>query len=247
MQIFCDESYRRYGRHSNPHATLAAIAIPINTLRGISREIFNLKRHYFPDIIEETDFEIKGNLLLSRRSFKADIKTNEMELREKYRFFSNDIIDLCCNYQLKVFSVTKKVISKEIDLLKIKPDLSLGEPYKIMLRAVNKYIEEFYPKNIATFVFDELQRGKDEKRSLCFTRYMYKTRTGMNYSKNISILPYFANSKVSEGSQIADLFAYIINEWHQGRLELEEYYQKIKSCEYKSVTTNLKGMVYKRK
>ena len=57
---------------ATPVFTLTSIALPLNEWRTFDRKYNNLKRHFFPEILErkgrKEDIEIKGNDLTSPRN-----------------------------------------------------------------------------------------------------------------------------------------------------------------------------------
>ena len=61
----------------SPLFALGAVALPLNQWRGYDRDLLQLKRHYFPDLLAVTSarqeyFEIKGNSLTAPRSVRSE-------------------------------------------------------------------------------------------------------------------------------------------------------------------------------
>jgi hypothetical protein len=243
MHVFCDESYSSSSGITSPHSTLAGVAIPLARLKLFSRDMFNLKKRFF-NITELSEFEIKGNRLLGRNKFK----NTEQELARSYFMFVDETLDLCEKHEIKFFAVTLKMEGKD-DGLKCKTDEGPRLPihYQFLLERISQHVKETSYRPIATLVFDQMDRGTDRNRSMAFTSYMYKNLNGQRFSDNISIIPYFVDSSVSEGAQVADLLAYIVNSYREGRKELKSYFDKVSELQFKSRGRNMFGFRYKRK
>lgn len=244
MQVFCDESYSTRASTGKHHSTLSGVAIPLANLRTISRELFNLKKQYF-NVTDIGQFEIKGNLLLGRNKFK---KTDET-LSEKYFGFVRSVLTTCKKYNIRLFAIT---IQYDDDNNGIHCKSHDGMPklsphYQFLLERVNQHVLESPYKTVATLVFDQISRGSDKVRSAAFTNFMFKTRSGQRFADNVSIIPYFVDSSVSEGAQIADLVAYIVNAYNEGRNELREFYELVHELQFRSMNKNIRGIRYKRK
>ncbi|GBE29634.1 hypothetical protein BMS3Bbin04_00655 [bacterium BMS3Bbin04] len=243
MQVFCDESYSSNSNIQSPHSTLVGVAIPLVKLRSFSREMFNLKKEFF-DVTELADFEIKGHKLLNRNKFK---NTNS-DLVDQYFEFIREVFGLCHRYEIKLFSVTLRMDGKEDGLkCKTEDDLRLPIHYQFLLERINQHVKESSYISVATLVFDQMGQRTDRNRSAAFTNYMYKNVNGQRFAANVSIIPYFVDSSVSEGVQVADLLAYIVNSYREGRVELKEFFDLASDLQFKSIGRNMFGFRYKRK
>ena len=76
----------------------------------------------------------------------------------------------------------------------------------------------------------------NERLAIRFADYLYKTKSGWEFH-HILDTPFFVNSKVTPGIQIADLFAYVINQRFQkrgGKLIKKYYTEKKMQFEWES-------------
>jgi hypothetical protein len=63
--------------------------------------------------------------------------------------------------------------------------------------------------------------------------FIYGTPWGSGFH-GILGSPFLMPSRLSPGLQLADLFAYVINQHHAGRRELEEFYREVEGMQFVS-------------
>lgn len=219
MLIFIDESGHPRPTDPSPFSILSAIALKTECSRDFSRELFNLKKE-FKGIENPHEWEIKGRKLIGGRYVSP-----------RTREFIEEIFALCRLYDVKVFASIMERPKDEILDVDVNPHIH--DLYTYLMERVNRYIFEKYPERRAVFLFDSRDRMTNEKLAIIFTDFLYKTKTGWE-CKHILDTPFFVNSKVTPGIQIADLFAYTINQRFQkrgGKL-MRKYYKEIKKIQF---------------
>lgn len=219
MLIFIDESGQPRPTDPSPFAVLAAIALKSEHSRDFSREIFNLKKG-FKGIENPYDWEIKGNKLIGSKY-----------ITPRTREFIEELFALCRECEVVAFaSIMERPKDTTLD---IGIDPHIHTLYKFLMRRVNKFVLENFPERRAVFLFDSQDDRSNKRLAIRFTDFLYKTKKGWEF-KNILDTPFFVNSEMTPGIQIADLFAYIINKRFQQKKKrpIEKYYQEIKGLQF---------------
>jgi len=215
MLVFVDESYHDAGA---PHAksTFAALAIQEKRYREFDMKLFDLKRHFWK-VANPYDMELKGRKLLSSRALALP----------KNRDFIEQFIVLCKEVGAVFFAVVQEgtfTLASESDKL---PSL-----YRALMRRVNTFMEDKYTEHQATFFFDGIDHKTNAKIAISFNNFMYRHHWGQK-SKNILPTPFFCDSVVSPGIQIADVLAYCVNQRYGGRRGyLEDIFQRFRELAY---------------
>jgi len=75
--------------------------------------------------------------------------------------------------------------------------------------------------------------------------FTYKSALGGGFHGVIGS-PLFAPPSFSSGLQLVDLFAYVINQHHSGRIQMKEYFSEVESMQFvssiKQDEFDIKGM-----
>jgi len=219
MLIFIDESGQPRPNDPSPFSVLSAIALKAEHSRNFSREIFNLKK-IFKGIDDAYVWEIKGRKLLGPKYISP-----------RKREFTEEIFALCRECKVKTFA---SIMERPKDhLLDLELDPHIHELYKYLMRRINKYVLEEYQDRRAIFLFDAQDDKSNERLAKRFTNFLFKSKKGWEYL-NILDTPFFVNSKMTPGIQVADLFAYIINKRFQrkGIDPIEKFYKEIKDLQF---------------
>jgi Protein of unknown function (DUF3800) len=215
MLVFVDESYRK-AADPNARSTFSAVCIREENYRNLERKLFELNRHFWK-IENSYDFELKGRLILSERALELP----------KTREFVSQLVTLCGEVELVPFAVVQYgtfTLASESDRL---PNL-----YRGLLKRVSFFMEERYPGGHAVFFFDGIDHKTNRKVAISFKNFMQKHAWGRACT-NILTTPFFCDSVVSPGIQIADVIAYCTNERYVGRRGyLEDYFKQFRSLTF---------------
>ena len=234
MLVFADESGKYHPDDPNPYAVLAAVAVDPATNRNLSREIFNLKKKFW-GISSPFEWEIKGRKLLSKRAFTSP----------KKREFVEEIFSLCRACEVTSFATIRdRPVQMAFDIMS---ETNLPLHYGRLLERVNGFMEEYHSDQMAMMIFDAVDEGTDRLRGTAFSNFLFRSDAGKACTF-ICDTAFFASSAITPGIQIADLFAYCINQKFQGRAELDPFYEAIKEMEFISKKTEeeypLRGIRY---
>jgi hypothetical protein len=100
--------------------------------------------------------------------------------------------------------------------------------YRALIRRVNVFMQLKFPNDRAVFFFDGIDHNTNRKIAISFNNFMQKHHWGRAYVHVIPT-PFFCDSIVSPGIQVADVVAYCVNERYVGRRGyLEEYFLKFR-------------------
>lgn len=224
MLVFVDESYRK-AEEPNAKSTFSAVLIEEKRYRELDKKLFELKRVFWR--VENTyDIELKGRELLSERAISLP----------KNREFTSQLIFLCKEVGSVVFAVVQHgtlTLASQSNRL---PNL-----YRALLWRVNTFMQEKFPDDRATFFFDGIDHETNRKVAISFNNFMHRHHWGRAY-QHVLPTPFFCDSEVSPGIQLADVLAYCVNERYVGRRSyLEEYFQKFRELafNYQNPDSNL--------
>jgi len=215
MLVFVDESYdERDVPH--PKSTFSAMLIQERRYREFDMKLFELKRHFWK-VTNPYDMELKGRKLLNERVLSLP----------KNRDFVEQFITLCKEVGVVFFAVVQEgtfTLASESDKL---PGL-----YRALLRRVNTFMEDKHTDDQAVFFFDGIDHRTNQKIAISFSNFMYRHHRGQA-SKNILPTPFFCDSEVSPGIQMADVIAYCVNQRYGGRRgRLEDIFQRFRELSY---------------
>jgi len=197
--VFIDESYRGAGE-PNAKSTFAAALIREEDYRDFDTKLFQLKRAFWK-VENSYDLELKGRHLMTERALELP----------KNREFISQLIFLCKEIRAVLFAVIQDgsiTLASESNRL---PNL-----YRALLWRVNTFMQERFPQEQAVFFFDGIDHETNRKIAISFNNFMQRHHWGRGY-QNIIPTPFFCDSKVSPGIQLADVLAYCANERYVGR------------------------------
>lgn len=194
MLVFVDESWREDSQGTSK-TTYAAVLVGEGDSRDLARRFFNLKKQYWK-ISNPWQMEIKGRKLLRRRK----------RGNRKVEKFMENFFELCMDTDIVWFAVTR---DGEIRL--VSDSNYLPELYRSILWRINTYMKKTVPAEKALMFFDARDEKANRKVAQSFTNFMYRHRWGHAY-RNVIETPFFVDSIVTPGVQIADIVAYCVNE-----------------------------------
>jgi hypothetical protein len=218
MLAFIDESYRS-DNTDNPKTTFGAVLIERERYRDLDKGVFELKQHFFK-VQRGFDLELKGRFLLGERKI----------ILPKNREFIRQVLSLLKEHNVTVFAVVQDGIQ---NMTSLKTDANyLPNLYRHILRRINSFAETTSPEKLVSLVFDGIDDATNHKIGRQIYNYFYLHRWGQG-AKNILFHPFFADSKISAGIELADILAYCVNERYIGRRDyIEEFFQNFRELSY---------------
>jgi len=215
MLVFIDESYHE-ADDTNAKSTFSAVLIQERRYREFDMKLFDLKKHFWK-VANPYDMELKGRKLLGGRALELP----------KNRDFVEQFITLCKEVGAVFFAVVQDGIFPLASDSKKLPNL-----YRSLVRRVNTFMADKYPDHQAVFFFDGIDHRTNQKIAISFNNFMYRHHWGQS-SKNILPTPFFCDSEVSPGIQIADVLAYCVNQRYGGRRGyLEDIFKRFRELTY---------------
>lgn len=206
--VYIDEAGSPHGHHEPLPSdggetaifTLAGIAFPLWEWRARDREFLNLKREFYPDRIPhnkkpDPEVEIKGNDLTSPRNAH----------RARDQEFNRRVLNFILRNSGTGFGVT---------FLK-NPNSPASETsiytsaLQVMVEKISVFISEHPAFDNAILVCDSRIRGinqKDGEVARSHMSFIFGNPEGRQLI-NIMEPPMFADSRITSGLQIADIFA----------------------------------------
>lgn len=235
--VFVDESRIDRPEEDRYISTVAGVAFEENAYADFSGKLFRLKGRFFkrPGI---GDFPLRGRLLLNNRAFESFRKIE----------FVREVFSLCRLQNVKTFATTQLVSPREQGVpdafqrfreqqILTESDHAVGRGFPLrlayLMERVNSFMLESHPGQSAKLVFKIEGSGGSYAVSSSIMELMYRSPLGRGF-RGILGAPLFAPHAHAPGLQIADLFAYIINQHHAGRLRLREFYAEVESMQYVS-------------
>lgn len=235
--VFVDESKIDKPEDDRTISTVAGVAFEESAYTDFSRKLLQLKGRFFkrPGI---GDFPLRGRLLLNNRAFESYRKIE----------FVREVFSLCRLQNAKTFATTQLGSPRdrnEEDSAQHFRERQIfseggitdrrGFPLRLacLMERVNSFMLESHPGQSAKLVFKIEGPGGGYTVSTSIMQFMYRTPLGEGF-RGILGAPLFAPHAHAPGLQIADLFAYIINQHHSGRLRLREFYAEVESMQYVS-------------
>jgi len=224
MLVFIDESEWPKPYALGGYTVWAAVALQPQLSKTFSREIFNLERKFWR-ISEPHEFEIKGRKLLNRRALTSPKK---ME-------FIEEVLSLCKRYQLLAFAVGMHQLGEPMLTCFGTEESRIFRVYHYLLERVEAMMQENYPDDMATVLLDSGGIKTDKRRAIAFGNFLYGHEAGKRMQRIVET-PFFVDSTLTPGIQIADLFAYALAQQNLGRKEakLREIYDRIRELEWRS-------------
>lgn len=204
--FYIDESGSPHGHHDpisrgeTPLFTLAAVALPIWEWRARDREYLAIKRQFFPDITGRPDkrdeeLEIKGNELTSPHNRASS----------RRHAFNSRILSFLGAHSARCFGVTFLKNSAS----PAPADSIYTQALQILVERFSLFIAESHAYSNGILICDSRMkglRGKDITVARSHMSYIFGHETGRTFI-NILEAPLFADSRLTVGLQLADIFA----------------------------------------
>ncbi len=198
MLVFIDESGHPHRNDANSRPVVVAVCIAERDVREVSGQIHDLKRQLLPT----PDVEIKGRSLLNRRTFRR--------IREK-REFVDAFFELCGSLPLTVFSV---VMWRPVDEVPDRP-LWLPHQFRYLLRRAHYLARASGDHATVLFDGDGSNYGGLPRR---FDSYLFQGAEGRSLTAIVDA-PYYVDSRITVGIQVADMFAGVVRLYEEQELD----------------------------
>ena len=200
---FMDESGHP---HPNDHSTrpvLVTVCLDGSYLRTVNTEILRLKR----TILERDtfDFEMKAKKLITPATFRN---------RPAKREFVEAFFELVRNLEVVIFA---QIMERPASAPMVSENF-LPMHFRQQLYRVNRYLELHQPDELAAIMFDGdgSQFGGLATR---FSNWLYRTDGGQSLT-HLAESPFFVDSKVTPGIQVADMIASVIRQFEERNLNV---------------------------
>ena len=203
MLAFIDESGHPHPNDPNSWSVLAACCFGETESRRIAGRIHALKR----DVLQRENMEMKGLNLLNRSVYK-----NRMDRVAFVEEFFNTLLDL----EVVIFAIAIERPSAPPQ----SDDTFLPFYFQYLIERIHLLADE--RGEMATTLFDG-NGGNFGGLSRKFNSFLYRSNQGQLYTR-ITDAPFFVDSNITAGIQIADMVASVIRQYQQ-----EELYKGVPS------------------
>ena len=242
--IYIDEAGSPHGHHQlldqgeTPIFTLAAVALPLWEWRARDREYLALKRQFFPDLLgkpgkRDEEHEIKGREIASPHNRSS----------ERRHAFNKRILSFIGSHSGRCFGATFLKSSG----YPVSHQSIYTQTLQILVERFSLYIAEFPAYTNAILICDSRMkglRGQDIAVARSHMSYIFGHETGRTFI-NILEAPLFADSRLTVGLQLVDIFASNLfacqYHYHLGILpggpdysHMREYWPAIDRLQFKS-------------
>lgn len=206
--IYIDEAGNPYGHHipvqngETPIFTLAAIAFPLWEWRARDREYLSLKRQFFPDQTNrpgkrDEEFEVKGR----------EIATPRNQTSTRRHEFNKRVLSYISSHSGVGFGVSFLKNSQNPASEKS----IYTQALQILVERFSLFIAEHPAYGNAILICDSRMKGiygsqHDITVARSHMSYIFGNETGRRFI-NILEAPLFADSRLTVGLQIVDIFA----------------------------------------
>ncbi|HEX7344512.1 MAG TPA: DUF3800 domain-containing protein [bacterium] len=233
--VFLDESRCQPKGKEDYFATLAGVAFEEAQYDDFCRKFFRLKAKFFK-LDGLAEFPLRGRRMLNPRAFESYRKAE----------FIRELFSLCRLHKVVTFGSTRLFQPAQdqlpAELMPMLPasaialtDRSRKGRCSILLvyviERVNSFMLEIHPGQSAQFIFPSASAAGDSEFSAAMMDLIYKTPYGSGFHGVLGA-PLFAPAPYSPGLQAADLFAYIINQHHAGRIALKDCFDEVESMQF---------------
>ncbi len=197
MLVFIDESGQPHPKDTSQRPVILAVCIAEQDVRFISGRIYGLKR----SLDMQESMEIKAVRLLNRGTFRR--------IPEK-REFVEAFFDLVRNLPVTVFGIVMQRPQT------VPPESSiLPSQFRFLLERINMYAESC--NEMATILFDGDGKSQYGGLSAKFNNYLHRSVEGASYIR-ITDAPFFVDSNITSGIQIADMAAGVVRLYTENTL-----------------------------
>ena len=227
MLVFLDETWQSF--ESNPKekiCVLSAVAIRSTDFNEFSRQLRNFK---YKHLGITKDAEIKGKDIFKRYYFRLEKKgivSSQLSL-------ARDTFKYAISHNIKAFA-SIVLDQQEIDL-SCADDKLLERPFLFLFERINLFMQEEFPDQVASLIFDLRGITQNEKISRSVSNFFHLSQYGRAFDRIIKV-PYFAISSENAGIQLADMVGHVIGKEFttDNKREIQEFHRHVKDIEFKS-------------
>ena len=198
---FMDESGHPHPNDQSTRPVLVTACLDAEYLRTVNTEVFKLKRRILQR--DSFDFEMKAKKLITPSTFR-----NRPEKRE----FVESFFELLRNLDLVIFAEIMERPSQPPSM----PQDFLPMQFRHQLYRVNRHLELHKPNDLAAIMFDG-DGSQFGGLAIRFSNWLYRSDGGRSLSR-LAESPFFVDSKVTPGIQIADMVASVIRQFEEREL-----------------------------
>ena len=198
---FMDESGHPHPNDQSTRPVLVTVCLDASYLRTVNTEVFRLKRRILER--DSFDFEMKAKKLITAGTFR-----NRPEKRE----FVESFFELMGNLDIVVFA---QIMERPDDPPPTSSDF-LPMQFRQQLYRVNRYLELHRPDDLAAIMFDG-DGSQFGGLAIRFSNWLYRSGGGQSLTR-LADSPFFVDSKVTPGIQLADMVASVIRQYEEREL-----------------------------
>jgi hypothetical protein len=218
-------------------ATYAGAAIEEVAYGDFCRRLLRLKEKFFK-VSGVAQYELRGRHLLNARALATGYRKVE---------FVRELFSLCRLQKVASFAVTKqfssgqgKIPGLDVPLPMVggaivESDQSHPRAISILLaylvERANSYMLETHPGAQAKLIFKTQEPKQDFLLYSGVMNFFFRTPFGGGFH-GILGSPFLMPAALSPGLQVADIFAYTVNQHHAGRRDLGDVYAEIEDMQY---------------
>lgn len=197
MLIFIDES-----GHPNPgdpctRPVLLAVCVKESDAGRLVRAVYGIRRSLLGKMkLSREEQELKASAILNRPSILKNVAKKE---------FAESLFEYLRDAPLAVFAIVMERPPRDI----YEGIDALQRHQLYLLQRIQRHMEREHETEMATCVYDDRDVATNKRFSECFTSFMARSETGKAMA-NVVPFPLFADSSLTAGIQIADLFAYVL-------------------------------------
>lgn len=196
-----DESGHPHPNDQSTRPVLVAVCLDVSYLRTINTEIYRLKSRILKR--DSFDFEMKAKKLITPGTFR-----NRPEKRE----FVKSFFELLRSLDIVIFAEIMERPSSP-------PPTSynfLPMQFRHLLYRVNRYLQLNKPDELAAIMFDG-DGSHFGGLAIRFSNWLYRSDGGQSLT-HLAESPFFVDSKVTPGIQVADMVASVIRQYEEREL-----------------------------
>jgi hypothetical protein len=203
LLAFIDESGSLHPNDPVQTPVLAAVCMSEEVHRALAGLLFRLKRVIY-QVETPSGLELHAKDLLNKTTFRRAFQGNTKAA--KAASLVDSIFDALYNDRelasIRIFAIVMEKPSEPIKY----PKGFLPLPINFLLRPINRFMQVHYPEKTVTIIFDSKDLEADRNLAIAFNSFMFKSTEGQSYRQTLDT-PFFADSVVTPGLQLADLIA----------------------------------------
>jgi len=202
MLVFFDESGQPHPNDSSTRPVVVSVCMSQQDGRSVASQIHALKAR-----LGQPDIELKGVNLVTHRVFER--RSNEWELVESF-------FDLCRTLPFTLFGVVMERPTRVPHFHEPGNEAFLPNQYRYLLQRANQFADEQGKQAVLLFDGDgpTLWSGTLPRR---FESFLYRSREGQSFTA-LSDAPFYVDSRITQGIQIADMTASVIRLYQENNL-----------------------------